>query len=321
MGFSKGSVTAGCCSSTKREWGGRCDFELRLDLEDKASVKNALAKLGLALSTETGRDPDAHNIQVKFMFISCSVHFRIVLMLAIFLAGSTTVVACSCTRGTIADSLAYSEEVFVGKVASVNQLPARSFERANRDGSVTVVVEESGPEIGVIEVARIFKGSPASKVEFIQAKGNSCTFPFIRGETFLVFASVKEGRYETDRCRGTRLIASASEQLKYLEGIARKQPLAILYGVVLACGANGGTNGASDCIGGSRNPFRNLFVVARSVTTTRTAVFALTSDAFEIVLPPGRYKIWVERNERVTSRIQTVDITHPEATHLALIVE
>lgn len=255
------------------------------------------------------------------MFISCGVHFKIVLMLAIFLAWSTTVVACSCSRGTVADSLAYSEEVFVGKVASVSQLPARSFERADRDGSVTVSVEEPGPEISVIDVERIFKGSPASKVEFIQAKGNTCTFPFIGGETFLVFASVKEGRYETDRCRGTRPIACATEQLKYLTGLARKQPLAILYGVVVAGGANGGANGASDCIDDSRNAVNNnLRVVAQSVTTG-TAVSAPTSDAFEIVLPPGRYKIWVERNGSVTSRIETVDITYREATRLALFVE
>lgn len=253
------------------------------------------------------------------MLIFCGTRFGIILLLAIFWAGSATVFACGCSRATIADSLAYSDVVFMGEVATVNQIPSRSFERANRDGSVTVSVEESGPEISVIEVARIFKGSPANKVEFIQSKGSSCAFPFIPGERFLVFASVREGRYETDRCRGTRPIASATEQLKYLNGIARKRPLAILHGVVLACGANGGTNGASDCIGGSRNAFRNLFVVAQSVTT-RTTVFALTSDAFEIVLPPGRYKIWVERNERVTSRIETVDITHREATHLALIV-
>jgi hypothetical protein len=229
---------------------------------------------------------------------------------AAVLAWPSKAEACSC-GGTPSSLVAVkgADLVFVGTVAKAERPSPRS--QTNPDGSIGV----SGPGslVATFDVAHTYLGSPERQV-IVVGNGTDCEEPFERGEVWLVYARVRDGRVATTKCTRTRPRVRASSDLEYLDGLEQKRPQGIVYGDVLRRIVRAGGEPALQAL------FEPLQVVAVS-DGRRTEVTTDPGGPYQLVLPPGDYDIWVERTGRPVGRKQPVHIAEGVDRRLALIAD
>jgi hypothetical protein len=98
------------------------------------------------------------------------------------------------------------------------------------------------------------------------------------------------GGFVAEKCNRPLPLSQATESLKYLEGVQANRPQAILYGLALRQ---------------ARDPDGNLVLqgleerfFVRAETPGRSfTVQANENGEFEMVVPPGEYRIWLDRVE------------------------
>ena len=140
--------------------------------------------------------------------------------------------ACSCAgTSSTPDAVRSSDLVFLGLVVSVSS-PDRMTTRTNADGSVTVS-STSQPTPVRFSVVRTFRGAATESITMLSSANSSCDFRFVLGESWLVYASVRDGIVSTHKCTRTRLRSEASQDLRYLEGVERGEALGVVSGDVL----------------------------------------------------------------------------------------
>ena len=133
------------------------------------------------------------------------------------------VIACSCGgRLSTAEAFEKAKIVFVGEVVKVIESPLKTSSKKNPDGSTTVSVEMDSPTIFKISVKKAFRGIETETVEFVQSRGDSCAYPFSKGESYLIFATLEGGKLQTDKCSNTNLLSKSIEAVKFIEGWGNK---------------------------------------------------------------------------------------------------
>lgn len=200
--------------------------------------------------------------------------------------------------------------VFVGTVARVQRPSPRS--QRTPDGSVGVSLAP-GPVLATFDVAHTYLG-PAERQVVIVGSGANCDEPFEQGEVWLVYARARDGQFTTSKCTRTRPRARASSDLVYLDALAQKLPHGIVYGDVLRRIVRADGQPALQGL------FDSLQVVAVR-GGQRTEVTTDPGGAYQLVLPPGDYDIWVERAGRPVAAKQSVRIVEGADRRLALVAD
>lgn len=149
-------------------------------------------------------------------------------------------------------------------------------------------------------VTRAFKGVQGTSVEVTTgAGGGDCGFKFEKGGRYLVYARrTKDGsRLATSICSRTRPVATAAEDLRYLEDLPAFGAGARVYGTI--------THWEHDLVEGhgvSRGPVPGVYVALQG---PRGAFSATTDDkgAYEIGgIPPGFYELRAHPPEPFSQR-------------------
>jgi hypothetical protein len=218
--------------------------------------------------------------------------------------------ACSCGVGSSPPAAALQglDVVFVGTVAQVEG--RKPWSRVNSDGSISGGMG-NGPTIVTFNISRLFRGDSAGQIAVV-GDGTSCDQPFKHGEAWLVYARTREGRVTTTECTRTRLLADAGEDVKYLEGIELGRPQAVLHGLVLRerLDAAGHTHGY-----GLSEP---LDVIAAGPGQ----LFAVKTEErgpYQLVLPPGDFDVWGERDGQVVTPRTRLRLEKGDETRLILL--
>jgi hypothetical protein len=241
---------------------------------------------------------------------------RISRRFAIRLAGSLTVLtavialptialACSCIAPVDTSRLAAgATAVFVGRVLDVQSPPIAPARPpiTNADGTLTGILVPSSSATRVrLSVERSFKGANSPEI-IIARDGGTCDYPFVTGSTYLVFARPGTSGFVADKCSRPLLLSRATESLKYLEGVQANRAQALLYGMALRQARDPGGNLVLQGTG------EKFFIRAETPGRSFT-VQANETDEFEMVLPPGDYRVWLELNGQTVSEPQSVRVS------------
>jgi hypothetical protein len=123
--------------------------------------------------------------------------------------------ACSCVGGIpLCQSLWTTDAVFSGQVLGIAEV-------AEEPGSVFMRRRVT------MRVSEVFRGTVGSTVEVITGVGGGdCGYAFQKGEPYLVYASTDAaGTLSTGICSPTKTLASASQEIAYLNQV-RSRPSA-----------------------------------------------------------------------------------------------
>lgn len=223
--------------------------------------------------------------------------------------------ACGCGgRGSTAEAFQNSKIVFVGEVVKVIQPPIKHTSKKNPDGSTTVFMGEIAPTTFQIAVKKAFRGIERQTVEFVQSRGDTCSYRFTEGEMYLIFAYLEKDKIKTHKCTNTNLLSKSLEAVKYIEGVIGKKTQSLISGNVYRKILD------NDGKSALQSPFEELKVFAQS-EINRYEATAEQFGGFEIVLPPNDYQIWVERNGKRISKIEKVSTVDGKNKELLLQVE
>jgi hypothetical protein len=219
--------------------------------------------------------------------------------------------ACGCA-GPVPLSQAFrrADVVFVGTVAGVPG--PRTTSQLNADGSVTGGIA-SAPGAVTFDVVRVFRGTTAPQIAIV-VTGTTCDHPFKRGERWVVYAQTSQGRTTTDKCARTRLEGEASQDLAYLDGLEQQRPQGIVHGEVFRRIA--GADGAA-ALQALFEPLQVIAVGAGRRVETTTDRWG----PYQLVLPPGEFAVWVEREGRAVTSRHTVRVDNGTDRRLVLVVE
>lgn len=237
--------------------------------------------------------------------------FVLAFLIAVFLPAHKSI-ACSC-GGRLSPPGAYNlaSDVFRGKVIEIS--PPAMIVTRGKDGSVGVSYAGT-PGVVKLSVIESFKGSQGKEVKF-DAGWGGCFYPFVVGEEYLVYADREKGKLTTGQCDRTRPLSKASQDLKYIRGLQSGEAQAILFGYVF--------RQIIDAQGqlGNYVPFEELTVIAES-KDSRIEVIAEKSGEYDITLPPGSYKVWVERSgKRVSTTEEMIALKNGDSTLKVLTVK
>ena len=215
--------------------------------------------------------------------------------------------SCSCAgRVSSPDAIRPAGAVvFVGTVTEVKEPPALEFPpNTTIDGQSTrmiALLAALPPRTITLFVNKMFFG-PAIQQIVLTDPEISCVSQFEVNETYLVYAHAQGGMVVTIRCSGTRLLAEATEDLKYLEGLREGRPQAVVYGSVFKrTGIDG--RGDLDC----PRPEEAIEVVALS-QGTRFSTRTDRESIYQLVLPPGDAQIWLEHDGVIVSPIDAITL-------------
>jgi hypothetical protein len=219
--------------------------------------------------------------------------------------------SCSC-GGTLSSATAFNgaDLVFVGTVARFDG--PKPWRRVNADGSISGGLGNE-PPVATFEVAHMFRGRTERPV-LVVGDGTSCAAPFKQGETWLIYARIREGRVTRDNCTRTRLSAEAAQDLAYLEGLEQGRQQGIVHGDVLRRILDADGQPALQAL---FEPLQVIAVGAGRRIETPTDKWG----PYQLVLPPGDFEIWVERAGRAVAPRQTVRVDHGSEKRLLLPVE
>ncbi len=125
----------------------------------------------------------------------------LLVLVAVFAVAPRPADACSCMRSSPCQTYASADAVFAGDVLEVTEGPA--------DGSA-----EGPPRLKLarLRVARAYKG-PAGvglvvTVEMPGGSSASCSLDIAPGSRFVIYGSLKAGRFSTNLCQGSHSLGA-----------------------------------------------------------------------------------------------------------------
>ena len=196
--------------------------------------------------------------------------------------------ATSCAGGgSIATAHRLAAAVFVATVERVE--PPKPVVTTEPDGSVTGSVT-SGPDTVGLAIQDVFKGAVQGRIRL------TSDFRFAENERYLIYADDVKGTITVSICSRTRPLSEAAEDLKFMDGRRRSMPQGVLWGLVLQDG---------------KNPGPVEIVALRNGVHHR---IASQGDGYHVVLSPGRYLVWAERDGRTLVDPETIEIRDGEET-------
>ena len=112
----------------------------------------------------------------------------------------TSVLACECDgpKPSPSEALKQADVVFSAEVASVQK------EEYNRRA-----------ELVIFKVEKVWKGAVGPKLDF-HTLINMCSFEFVPGKKYLVYASRRGDLFGTSFCSRTKLLVAAASDIKEL---------------------------------------------------------------------------------------------------------
>jgi hypothetical protein len=209
--------------------------------------------------------------------------------------------SCSCAgRPASPDAIRSARAVvFVGTVESIDKPPSMecTVVENTAGGAMGSCWSTNKPSTVTLSVARTLFGSAAGRVVF--KEDSTCGYPFTLHEAYVVYAYGRtDGTLATSICSRTRLLAIATEDIKYFEGLRAGRAQAVVHGDVHRRALDQDGHPQLYML---RKPVDALEVFAMS----QGVVYSTKTDpggSFQIVLPPGSIQIWVERDgERVST--------------------
>ncbi len=226
------------------------------------------------------------------------------------LAGVSSAEACSCLGGaSLAQSIEAADVLFLGRVTAVEDLtPVRD----NGDGSVTVFAG-STPERATVDVLRAFRGSATASVQ-MTSDGGGCDLPFRKGETWLVYGRVTPQGIKTDKCHRTRLLSRARPDIEFLEGVEAGRLQGLVFGELVRRGL---WQGRLQLMA----PARSTPLVVVAMSGGRRIEADADWGSYQLVLPPGSARVWVELNGRPVMAPTSVEVADRGQHRTMLVVE
>jgi hypothetical protein len=199
--------------------------------------------------------------------------------------------ACSCGGGLpLSVDVKTSTAVFVGTVETVTGSMPR-------------------PIVATFLVDKTYRGH-VDRRTVVSGGGNSCDIAFAKGERYLVYAREYGGVLLTHKCTRTRPLSAAGEDVRYLDNVATGKPQALVFGDVF----RGVT--APDGTSAKQALLETLVVVAVS-TRERRSVATEQWGPYQIVLAPGDYELWIERQGRRVTVPTTLSLRAGEERRLS----
>ncbi len=166
-----------------------------------------------------------------------------------------------------------ADAVFIGKVVE-------SPWRGGSNGSTAV----TGRRAVRFSVQKVFRGAPGSEITLPEPM-TSCTYPFLEGETYLVHSYRGARGLDTGQQLRPLLLADATEAIKYLEAITANRAVGVLYGIAPS----------------------NLTLRLRSANGQELQA-NVKAGYYEIVVPAGEYRAWLEQDGKVIGEQKSVRI-------------
>ena len=217
--------------------------------------------------------------------------------------------ACGC--GPALSSVAHhADVVFVGRVARIDH-PTPTFHQ-NADGSITFDSSSAGPDVVLFDIAHVYKGPQVDQLVLRRWNG-SCDPPFMTGESWVVYAEEILGGFRALTCSRTRLHHDAAQDVIYLANFEAGRPQGIVFGEVLRYRDGSGGIG-----------LHGLLEPLQVIATDGMHTFSASTDRwgpFELVLPPGEFEIWVERDHRPVAPRRAVHVQNGVDLRLLMRVE
>jgi hypothetical protein len=184
--------------------------------------------------------------------------------------------ALACDFGYISFPQLYenASAIFIGKVVE-------SPWKQDGDGKVVI----TGRNSIRLRIERVLRGTEKGEVSI--AYGSDCTFTFLEGEVYLVHATrMKDGRLAADQPSRPLLLADAEEALKYVEAAVANRAPGVVWGAI-------NVNGR----------------LVLQDSSARRVQRDVKPGFYEIVVAPGEYTVWIERDGKVISTRKAVRLT------------
>jgi hypothetical protein len=215
-----------------------------------------------------------------------------------------TAFACECSaRASISQRYGYPL-VFVGTVTAIDSKSPTAVINPNGVITFTVMAFPEGTVRATVE--RQFRGPSISEIR-IPLAGSDCDPLLAQGQSYLFYDSAGDGS-SVNRCNPPVALSEAAEDLKYIEGVRTKQPQAVLYGSVSQEISGIPSQAPGDIVvvmeGGGRQ-FRQPYSPSRG---------------YQIVVPPGEYRVWVEGQGAPLTAPQTFRLRDGDALRQALTI-
>jgi len=205
--------------------------------------------------------------------------------------------ACTCAQsGSACEEFSRVDAVFVGRVVGI-QTSTDSPKFGTRRVQIAVVEALRGVNPGTVTVRTY------------PANGGSCGYPFVEGETYLVYAFEPEpGILVATMCGRTRVAAEVTDEISYLRTLARP-----------AAGTTARIKGQLQTLSWPPPPQASSdgFPRLRLTATGNAGAYSATSNprgefAFE-GLPLGRYELKAETPGEFEAETKTLDLFHAES--------
>ena len=152
--------------------------------------------------------------------------------------------------------------------------------KEDRDGKVVV----TGRLSIRLRIQTVLRGTEKGEVPI--AYGSDCTFTFLEGETYLVHAFRGKDGLTADQPSRPLPLADAEEALKYVEAAVANRTPGVVWGGINVTGR-----------------------VALQDSNGRRVQRDVKPGTYEIVVAPGEYTVWIERDSKVISSRRAVHVT------------
>ena len=195
-------------------------------------------------------------------------------LVLILLMIPTLALACDYPYRASPELFESADAVFIGKVVE-------SPWRGGRNGSTEV----TGRRAVRFSVQKVFRGAPGNEVTLPEST-TSCTYPFLEGETYLVHSYRSALGLDTGQQLRPLLLADATEAIKYLEAIAANRAVGVLAGIAPS----------------------NLTLRFRSAANGQGLQANVKAGYYEIAVPAGEYRAWLEQDGKVIGEPKSVRI-------------
>ena len=218
-------------------------------------------------------------------------HLLSIVVLLASLATPRLAHATSCAiAGSIATAANGATTIVLARVARITPPSARVTE--NADGSTSVTLTSTDPHRIDLVIETTFKGLVTGNVTI------ETTQQFTVGSRYVIYGSAAADRLVIAPCARVRLLSEADGDLTYLAGMRKGVEQGVVYGQLTVVSAFGRSLPLSEAaiIVTSRDGGRQSFAVGEY-------------GRFEIVLRPGSYLFWVERDGRQANNPERIEVT------------